>query len=336
MGARPAVLMVFTGGTISMRIVPGRGAVPAAGGEEILGAVPALRDHVDPRVVDFDRLPGPHWTPERMSDLARLLDTELSGGRFAGSVVTHGTDTLEETAFFLDLVLATDLPVVLTGAMRTPDALLWDGPANLVAAARVAASPRARGRGVLVVFDGAVHGARRVTKSHTDAFSSFASEDGGVLGVVDDASGFLPGFAERERLRIPGGRLEPAVPIVPAAIGCDDSLLRHALASGAKGIVIEALGQGNVPPAMLSPVREAGDAGIPVVVTSRCRRGQTAPHYGYAGGGRTLLEAGAIFSGGLSAAKARILLMVLLGAGRDAGRIREAFEGDLPASAKDR
>lgn len=328
--------MVFTGGTISMRIVPGRGAVPAAGGEEILGAVPALLDHVEPRVVDFDRLPGPHWTPERMTDLARLLDGELSAGAHAGAVVTHGTDTLEETAFFLDLVLATDLPVVLTGAMRTPDALLWDGPANLVAAARVAASPRSRGRGVLVVFDGAVHGARRVTKSHTDAFSSFASEDGGVLGVVDDLAGFLPGFAERERLRVPGGRLEPAVPIVPAAIGCDDSLLRHALVSGAKGIVIEALGQGNVPPAMLPPVREASAAGIPVVVTSRCRRGQTAPHYGYAGGGRTLLEAGAIFSGGLSAAKARILLMVLLGAGDSPERIREAFEGALSGSTTGR
>ncbi len=328
--------MVFTGGTISMRIVPGKGAVPVSGGAEILRAVPALLDHVEARVVDFDRLPGPHWTPERMTDLARLLDAELSGGSHAGAVVTHGTDTLEETAFFLDLVLATDLPVVLTGAMRTPDALLWDGPANLVAAARVAASPRARGRGVLVVFDGAVHAARRVTKSHTDAFSSFASEDGGVLGVVDDAAGFVPSFAERKRLRIPGGRLERAVPIVPAAIGCDDSLLRHALASGAKGIVIEALGQGNVPPAMLPPVREASAAGIPVVVTSRCRRGQTAPHYGYPGGGRTLLEAGAIFSGGLSAAKARILLMVLLGAGHGPEGVREAFEGALAESTTGR
>ena len=323
----PKILMVFTGGTISMRVVPGRGAVPAVGGDELLASVPSIRDHVEAIVVDFDRLPGPHWTAARMMDLARLLDGRLSTGEFAGAVVTHGTDTLEETAFFLDLVLSTHLPLVLTGAMRTPDALLWDGPANLVAAAQVAASPCAAGRGVLVVFDGAVHTARRVTKSHTDAFSSFASEDGGVVGVVDDVGGFRPGFAERERLHVPAERLEAAVVIVPSAIGCDGGALDFALASGAKGIVVEALGQGNVPPSMLPGVRKAVAAGIPVVVTSRCRPGQTAPHYGYDGGGRTLLEAGAVFSGGLSAAKARILLMVVLGAGWDGPRIREAFEG---------
>jgi L-asparaginase len=319
--------MVFTGGTISMRVRPGRGAVPAMSGEELIAAVPTLRNHVEPTVVDFDRLPGPHWTTVRMVDLARLLDERLGGGIYHGAVVTHGTDTLEETAFFLDLTLSTDAPVVLTGAMRTPDALLWDGPANLVAAAQVASSPWAVGRGTLVVFDGSVHSARRVTKSHTDAFSSFASEDGGVVGVVDEVTGFRPGFAERERLRVSVDRLEPAVVIVPAAVGCDDGLLRHAMASQARGIVIEALGQGNVPPAMMPAVREAGDGGVPVVVASRCHRGQTAPQYGYEGGGRTLLEAGAIFSGGLSAAKARILLMVLLGSGWSTSRIRDAFEG---------
>lgn len=327
MRSRPRVLLVFTGGTISMRTVPGKGAVPMSGAAEILASVPELDTHVDPVAEDFDRLPGPHWTPARMVDLAKLLEGRLGGDEFAGAVVTHGTDTLEETAFFLDLVLATDRTVVLTGAMRTADALLWDGPANLLAAARVAAAESARGEGVLVAFDGTVHTARRVTKSHTDAFSAFASEDGGVLGTIDDEGGFRRGFAERARLHVPVDRLEPEVHLVPVAIGCDDRFLRHALASGARGIVIEALGQGNVPPSILPAVRDACAAGVPVVVTSRCRRGQTGPHYGYEGGGRTLREVGAFFSGGLSAAKARVLLMVLLGAGWPASRIREAFEG---------
>jgi len=302
----PSVLMIFTGGTISMRIVPGRGALPASGGLEILESVPKLATIARITCEDFDRLPGPHWTPERMLDLARLIDRRLAGGEFAGAVITHGTDTIEETAYLLDLVLTTDKPVVLTGAMKTSDDPAWDGPKNLTAAVReVSTAPG----GVWVVMAGRTHAARAVVKAHTEAFTAFISS---------------PATTPRER--IPTDTIEPHVDLIAAAAGADGKFVSHAVATGARGIVLEALGCGNVPPKMLEAVREAVLGGIPVVVASRCREGKTSATYGYEGGGVTLRDAGAIFAGDLAASKARIKLMVLLGAGRDPAAVRRAFE----------
>jgi L-asparaginase len=302
--------MVFTGGTISMTIVPGRGAVPARGGRELLEQVPQLAALARVTCEDFGRLPGPHWTPEKMFELARHLDAELAGGAFDAAVVTHGTDTIEETAYLLDLVLTTDRPVVLTGAMRTADNPESDGPGNLIAAVKAVAQFDDPGLGVAVMMAGTLHAARRVTKLHTDSCDAFTSSEGGP----------------ERRERIPTSRIEPRVDLIAAAAGADSKFLRHALATGARGIVLSALGQGNVPPAMLPGVRAAVAAGVPVVVASRCAFGSTAASYAYEGGGVTLRDAGAIFSGSLHAPKARIKLMVLLGAGASPAAIRESFE----------
>ena len=321
---RKPLLMVFTGGTISMTVVPGVGAVPARSGGEILARVPALAEVADVTVEDFDRLPGPHWTPARMLELARHLARRLAEGGFAGAVVTHGTDTLEETAYLMDLVLDQDAPVVLTGAMKTADDPSWDGPANLLAAARCAAAPEAARRGVLVVMDGTVFSALGVTKTHTEAFGSFADPRHGALGEVEPDGVRLRDRAAR-RTRIVSGVLEPAVALIAVAAGIDGRPLLHALADGAKGIVLEALGSGNVPPPVVPAVREALAAGVPVVVASRCPRGRTAPSYGYDGGGARLLQEGAVFAGDLSAAKARLKLMLLLGEGCDRAALARAF-----------
>lgn len=325
MAAPPPLLMVFTGGTISMKIVPGRGAVPARSGEEILRSVPEVSGHARVVCEDFDRIPGPHWTADRMLDLARYLDRKLAGPGLDGAVVTHGTDTLEETAYFLDLVLSTDKPVVLTGAMKTADDGIWDGPANLVASVRAALALRGRGVGVSVMMGETLHAARQVVKSHTEAFAAFSSSHGGPLGELE-ADGLHLYATPTRRERIPAERIEGRVDLVTACAGADARLLRHAIASGARGIVLEALGRGNVPPEMLQGVREARAAGIPVVVASRCGHGRTAPTYGYEGGGVTLHDAGAVFSGDLPAPKARIKLMVLLGAGAGDEAIRRSFE----------
>lgn len=325
MESRPSVLMVFTGGTISMRIVPGRGAVPAQGGREILEAVPGLRALADVTCEDFDRLPGPHWTPDRMLELAKHLDRRLGEGREVGAVVTHGTDTIEETAYLLDLALATDKPVVLTGAMKTADDPVWDGPANLVASVRAVLALSGRDLGVAVMMGDALHAAREVTKAHTESFAAFASSHGGALGTLE-ADGLHLRARPATRERIATDRVESRVDLVTAAVGTDARFLRHAVATGARGIVLEALGRGNVPPEMLAGVREAVAAGVPVVVASRCASGRTAPRYGYDGGGVTLAEAGAVFAGDLSAVKARIKLMVLLGSGATPAAIRESFE----------
>ena len=321
---RPRLLTVFTGGTISMAVLPGVGAVPARSGREILERVPQLTEVAELEVEDFDRLPGPHWTPARLLELARHLRGRLAGDAFAGAVVTHGTDTLEETAFFLDLVLDVRAPVVLTGAMKTADDPSWDGPANLLAAARCAACPDAVGQGVLVVMDGAIFSAEGATKLHTDAFGAFGDPRHGALGEVEPEGVRLVRRTERPR-SLPLVSLESEVALVAAALGTDGRPILHALEDGARGIVLEALGRGNVPPAMLPAIRQAVAAGVPVVVASRCARGRTAPRYGYAGGGATLQQSGAVFAGDLSAPKARVKLMVLLGAGVPVSDLAAAF-----------
>jgi len=321
---RPRLLTVFTGGTISMTVVPGVGAVPARGGREIVERVPQLQEVAALEVEDFDRLPGPHWTAPRLLALAHHLRERLAGGAFAGAVVTHGTDTLEETAFFLDLVLDGPAPVVFTGAMKTADDPSWDGPANLLAAARCAACPEARGHGVLVVMDGAIYSAEGATKLHTDAFGAFGDPRHGAVGEVEPEGVRLVHRPDRPP-PLPLLGLETEVALVAAALGTDGRPIRHALEDGARGIVLEALGRGNVPPAMLPAIREAVASGVPVVVASRCPRGRTAPRYGYEGGGATLLAAGAVFAGDLSAAKARVKLMVLLGAGVSGPALASAF-----------
>jgi L-asparaginase len=310
MPALAPVLMVFTGGTISMTIVPGRGAFPARGGQEILDLVPELATLARITCEDFGRLPGPHWSPETMFALARRLDARLADGAFAGAVVTHGTDTLEETAYMLDLVLRSDRPVVLTGAMKTADDPAWDGPGNLIASVRAVTSAGPEAAGVSVVMGGTRHAARRVVKSHTESLDAFTSTPDGPP----------------ERERVATDRIDPRVELVTACAGADAKFLRHAVATGATGIVLSAFGSGNVPPAMLEGVREAVAAGVTVVIASRCAAGGTAPRYGYPGGGVTLRDAGAIFGGTLPAPKARIKLMVLLGAGFSGERIRASFE----------
>ena len=320
----PSVLMVFTGGTISMRIVPGRGTVPVSSGADILDQVPQLRALASMTCEDFGRLPGPHWTPEKMLELSRLLDRRLATGAFTAAVVTHGTDTLEETAYLLELTLETDRPVVLTGAMTTADDPRWDGPANLIASVRAAIALRDQNVGVTAMFGTKLHAAREVTKSHTESFAAFTSADGCTLGTLD-AKGLTLAGPRPPRERIMASRIEPRVDLVTAAVGADSRLLKHAVATGARGIVLEALGGGNVPPEMLDGVRDAVAAGVVVVIASRCGRGSTAPRYGYEGGGMTLDAAGAIFAGDLSAPKARIKLMVLLGADANAETIRASF-----------
>jgi len=321
----PSILMVFTGGTISMKIVPGRGAVPARGGQELLESVPKIGAFARITCEDFDRLPGPHWTPERMMQLAQHLDLRLAPHTFDGAVVTHGTDTLEETAYLLDLVLRTDKPVVLTGAMKTADDAIWDGPGNLIASVQAVAGLRGRNLGVAAMMGETLHAARHVSKSHTESFAAFSSSHGGPLGELE-AGGLQLYAAPAGRERFDVQRLEPRVDLIAACVGADARFIRHALGDGARGIVIEALGRGNVPPPMVPAVREAVGRGVPVIVASRCGHGRTGPTYGYEGGGLSLRDAGAIFSGDLAAPKARIKLMVLLGAGHGPEQIRESFE----------
>ncbi|HTY09319.1 MAG TPA: asparaginase [Candidatus Edwardsbacteria bacterium] len=318
--------IVFTGGTIAMKASKRQGgAVPALTGREILRQVPALKRLCTVEVRDFGQYPGPHMTPKLMLELSGVVRQYLSRSDIAGVIVTHGTDTLEETAYFLDLALRTPKPVVVVGAMKDCTELGWDGPSNLLGAARTAISPAARGRGVLVFLNDTINSASEVTKTSTDSFETFRSPDLGPLGWVDrDQVLFYrqPMFRENYAVR----RIEPGVELLKMAVGMDDRLIRFAVDSGARGLVIEGMGRGNVPPAVVPGIADAIKRGLPVILCSRCIGGRVLDTYAYEGGGHQLRKLGVILGGLLPGQKARIKLMILLGQGMAVPRIKRAFE----------
>jgi L-asparaginase len=323
---KPRLAAFFTGGTISMRFDPATGgAVPALSGEEIIAQVPGLDEIADFDVIDFGKWPGPHVTPSRMMELARAAREKLADESVAGAVVTHGTDTLEETAYLLDLVLNEEKPVVFVGAMRNSSELSWDGPGNLRSAVRVAVDPQARGLGVIVVMNDQLIAAAEATKTHTEATDTFQSRDFGPLGIVDKDRVIVT-RRPIERERIVTDRIEERVDVIKMVAGADGRFIDFAVSDGARGLVIEGLGRGNVTVAALPAIERAVKAGIPVVITSRCPRGRVLDTYAYEGAGRQLRKMGVILGGMLPSHKARIKLMLELGAGYSVERIRETFE----------
>jgi L-asparaginase len=326
---RRHVHIVFTGGTISMRLDPGTGAaVPALSGQEIVARVPGLDKVAKLTLEDYARLPGPHVTPFWMWRLKDRVAEVLGDPAVDAVVLTHGTDTLEETAYLLDLTLDSRKPVVFCGAMRTVSEPGWDGPANLMAAVRTAVHRGSAGRGVLVVIGGEVHAASEATKRHAQSLKAFHSPRG-PLAVVERGRVVY----RRPVLRSPrvlALRLVSEVDLHTMAAGVDDSLLRASLARGARGIVLEATGCGNVPPSAMPGVRAALAGGVPLVLVTRCAEGQVAPVYGYEGGGRMLRELGVILGADLPGPKARIKLMVALGATSELADIRRLFEPPAP------
>lgn len=324
---KPRLAAFFTGGTISMRFDPATGgAVPALSGAEIIAQVPGLHEIADFDVIDFGKWPGPHVTPSRMMDLARAAREKLAAENVAGAIVTHGTDTLEETAYLLDLVLNEVKPIVFVGAMRNSSELSWDGPGNLRSAVRVAVAPQARGLGVIVAMNDQLIAAAEATKTHTESTDTFQSRDFGPLGIVDKDRVIVT-RRPVERERIATGEIEERVDVIKMAAGADGRFINFAIDDGARGLVIEGLGRGNVTVAALPAIDRAVNAGLPVVITSRCPRGRVLDTYAYEGAGRQLRKMGAIMGGMLPSHKARIKLMLELGAGYSVERIRESFEG---------
>jgi L-asparaginase len=316
------IVLVFTGGTISMRHDPvAGGAVPALAGRDILELVPQLEQIADLEIDDFGAFPGPHMTTERMWELRNVIVRLVKRSDVSGVVVTHGTDSLEETAYLVARSVETEKPIVLTGAMRTASDLGWDGPANLGASIRVAASQEAKGFGVLVVMNDRIYAGLDVTKAHTHMLDSFESPGLGPLGVVDDGRVIF-----RRALPSPSEVLDPdrlggPVDIVYAYAGADSRLLDAARVDG-QGVVVAGMGRGNIPPAMVPGIERWIRERKPVIIASRALRGRVGHTYGYPGGGRRLHDLGAIFAGNRRPQQARIELMLALGARVD---VRELF-----------
>jgi L-asparaginase len=320
------VALVFTGGTISMRFDAAVGAaVPSLGADEIVAAARGIEHVATLRVEEWGRYPGPHMTVERQWALRARLVELVADPAIHGVVVTHGTDTIEESAYLATRSIATDKPIVFTGAMRNASELSWDGPANLSDAVRVAASDDAHGHGALVVLNGRVFSALDVTKAHTHLLDAFESPGLGPIGVVDDGE-----VVFRRALPPAGPILAPAslgtpVDLITAYAGADGRFLDVSRAT-ARGVVVAALGRGNVPVLMAEGITRCLADGVPVVIASRAPRGRVGTTYGYEGGGRQLANAGAIFTGGRRPQQARIDLMLALGAGFTGDGLRAVFD----------
>ena len=322
---RVTVVVVSTGGTISMRPDPVTGKlVPAMSGEEIV-AMLDMADAPSLELDDFAHVPSFDVHGELALSLSRRVVAHALRGNPV--VVTHGTDTMEETVWLIYRLLPLDSPaVVLTGAQRgasEPDA---DGPRNFRGAIRVAASSESRGRGAMIVFDGEIHAAREVKKVHTVASRGFDSPGYGPIGVVDGTRVSFRRRPDRNPpLPDPVGPL-PRVDLIRLHAGSDPVFLRASVAAGAAAVVLECTGRGNANEQVVPGVQEATDAGIPVVVASRCHEGRVEPVYGR-GGGKDLAEAGAVFAGDLAGPKARVLLQLAFAAGLEPLKALEAEAG---------
>lgn len=323
----PLCQLIATGGTIAMKIDPVRGgAVPALSGADLLAAVPAMARVARLEVRELFNIPSDHMDAGRWVELKLAVDEALARPEITGAIISHGTDTLEETAWFLDLTLASDKPVVLVGAQRNASVPDFDGPRNLLNAARVCVERRARRMGVLVAMNNQINAAREASKTHTADVESFKSGDFGLLGVVDeDRVVFSRQPARRLHVPLRAGGL-PRVEIVPMFAGARGDLLRAAVALGARGIVVQALGFGNVNVDMFAAIEEAIAGGVAVAISTRVPNGRVQPAYGFEGGGRTLQAAGAVFADNLSPHKARILLMLALQSARTTHQLQSLFD----------
>ncbi len=305
-----------------------KAAIPALSDKEIMEKVSGVEKIADIESFHYGSLPGPHISPEIMLDIARKVRGFLDREDVDGVVVTHGTDTLEETAYFLHEILDCKKPVAVTGAMRNGSELGYDGPANLSAAICTVISDSSIGRGVLVVFNNSVYGADEVQKSHTLSLDTFQSMDFGPLGIVDsDEVIYYRGKRAIEPVIV--DRIENKVALIKSVAGLDSDLIFYYLNEGYKGIVIEAMGRGNVPPKMVEGIAKAIEQKVPVVIVSRCPRGRVLDSYGYEGGGKGLRSLGAILGDNLTGPKARIKLMIILGKTHDVDEVKQLFEKDL-------
>lgn len=324
---RPTVAVFTLGGTIAMAATPDGGVAPALSASDLLDAVPGL-DHVDVelRVLDLVNKPGASVSFDDVFSLADAINAALTGG-CAGAVVTQGTDTIEETAYLLDLLVQSDSPVVVTGAMRNPTMAGPDGPANILAAIRVAASDSARGQGSLVVMNDQVHAARWVQKAHTTSTAAFISPNHGPVGQVIEGRVDIP-----VQLRHRGPQIAPhpgrhaRVALMTITLG-DDGALIDAVAEHVDGLVVAGFGVGHVPAEAVTSLAKLTER-MPVILTSRTGAGPVHHEtYGFPGSERDLLARGLISAGYLPPVKARLLLHLLVASGADIEHIKETFAG---------
>lgn len=304
------------------------GVAPGGNFSELLNQLTPQDVAVTLHPVPWSDKPSPHMTPNDMFALAKEVEEALASPSVQGAVILHGTDTLAETAYMCDLVIESDKPVTLTGSMRYYSESGYDGIRNLINAVRACMLPLPSGTGACVLMTDRLFTARDAVKVNSLNVDAFESREAGIVGYVAGESVILAGCPLAP---VPGRKFQPEslennVALLSVYTGMDRSLIDHARSIGMKGIVIEAFGAGNVPPAIVPALEEAMADGIPVVLATRCIEGGVWPIYGYPGGGAELQDKGVILCGRLGGPKARIRLMCALGLTRDMDEIKDMFE----------
>ena len=309
------ILVLHTGGTISMQ-ADSSGAVVTSSDNPM--------NHVSNPLEGIQVLPSPHIKPKHMLALYQKIKEEAAN--YDGVVITHGTDTLEETAYFLDTMEIPHIPIVLTGAMRSSNELGSDGVYNYLSALRVASDDKAIDKGVLVVMNDEIHAAKYVTKTHTTNVSTFQTPTHGPLGLIMKQEILYFKTAE-PRVRFDLDRIEGLVPIITVYAGMTDELLDMLDWDKVDGLIIQAFGAGNIPKETAQKLESLLHKGIPVALVSRCFNGIAEPVYAYQGGGVQLQKAGVLFVKELNAQKARLKLLIALNAGLKGEALKGYIEG---------
>ena len=316
------ILVLHTGGTISMQ-ADATGAVVTSQ-DNPMNHVSNPLEGIEVHTLDFFNLPSPHIKPNHMLALYHKIKEEADN--YDGVVITHGTDTLEETAYFLDTMKIPPIPIVLTGAMRSSNELGSDGVYNYLSALRVASDDKAADKGVLVVMNDEIHAAKYVTKTHTTNVSTFQTPTHGPLGLIMKQEILYFKTAE-PRVRFDLEHIQGLVPIISAYAGMTDELIDMLDLEQLDGLVIQAFGAGNVPKETAQKLENLLQKGIPVALVSRCFNGIAEPVYAYQGGGVQLQQAGVFFVKELNAQKARLKLLIALNAGLKGQALKDYMEG---------
>ena len=316
------ILVLHTGGTISMQ-ADASGAVVTSQ-DNPMNHVSNPLERVEVHALDFFNLPSPHIKPKHMLALYQKIKEEAN--HYDGFVITHGTDTLEETAYFLDTMEVPHKPIVLTGAMRSSNELGSDGVYNYLSALRVASDDKAADKGVLVVMNDEIHAAKYVTKTHTTNVSTFQTPTHGPLGLIMKYEILYFKTAE-PRVRFDLDRIQGLVPIIPVYAGMTEELLDLLPVDQLDGLIIQAFGAGNVPKETSQKLNALIQEGLPIALVSRCFNGIAEPVYAYEGGGVCLQKAGVFFVKELNAQKARLKLLIAINAGLTGDELRAYMEG---------
>lgn len=325
----PRVAVFSLGGTISSVDSGGKGVEPTLTGEALVADVPEIAEVAGVSAVSFRQAASGELTVRDLRELSSEIERSVDEGA-SGAVVTQGTDTIEETAFVLDLLVDRDAPVIVTGAMRNPTLPGADGPANLLAAIQVAASETARSIGAMVVFNDEIHAARFVRKTHTSNPGTFRSDPVGPIGWISEGIPRVVLRPGRQRkIKLPEDSQDHSVALLTMTLGDDGRLLSAIEQGGYAGLVIEALGGGHVPSVMVKVLEDLA-AKMPVILASRTGSGEVLrTTYGFSGSEIDLIERGLMPAGPLDGLKARLLLTLLLQSGATRKEIAQAFEQQL-------